>query len=85
MIHQNNARFYKSIIYDRDFTGLADSFEEGNRLADRFLEKGNQSKRVMTQRHHGIFVIGSCASSAVDDVYYFEKACKIQCEMMKMG
>lgn len=41
--------------------------------------------RVLTQHHHGVFVIGPCAACAVDDIYYFEKACKLQCEMMKMG
>jgi len=77
MIHQNSARFYKSIVYDREFSGLADSFDEGTRIADAMLKKGNETKRILTQKHHGVFAIGECAANTVDDIYFFEKACKL--------
>lgn len=85
MIHQNSARFYESVIYDREFTGLADSFEEGQRISNHFLKKQNLTKRVLTQQHHGVFVIGPSASCALDDTYFFEKACKLQVELIKIG
>ena len=77
MIHQNSARFYNSIIYDREFDGLADSMEAGTRIANVFLKPSNNKKRVLTQRHHGVFVAGASAALALYDVYWFEKACKI--------
>ena len=48
MIHQNHARFYKSVIYDREFNGLAYSFDEGKRMAEMFAKEGNENMRVMT-------------------------------------
>lgn len=48
MIHQNHARFYKSVIYDREFNGLAYSFDEGKRMAELFAKEGNENMRVMT-------------------------------------
>ena len=76
MIHQNSARFYNSIIYDREFSGLADSFKEGVRISNK-LKSADSRYRVLLQKHHGVFVIGPCASIAFDDVYWLEKACKV--------
>ena len=36
MVQQNCPRFYKSIIYDREFNGIVDNDEEGLRLAKLF-------------------------------------------------
>ena len=77
MVHQNSSRFYDSIIYDRNYNGLGECFEEGQRMADCFLGAGNESKRVMMQQNHGIFVIGPSASLAFDDTHWLEKACKV--------
>jgi len=42
-----------------------------------FLKKENQNKRVLLQKHHGVFIIGRSLDIAFDDTYWLEKACLI--------
>lgn len=35
--------------------------------------------------HHGVIVIGPNCWEAMDDLYFLEKCCKLQVELMKMG
>jgi len=39
----------------------------------------------MLLRHHGIIVIGPNCAEALEDLYYFEKSAKLQCELSSMG
>ena len=76
MVHQNSGMFYKSIVYDRHFTGLGDSFDKGNRMASIFLKPENELKRILLQKHHGVFVIAPSIQVAFFDLYFLEKACQ---------
>ena len=85
MIHQGSNRFYKSVLYYRDFNGLVDNDAEGNKIADEFLKAGNERKRIMQMHHHGLLVVGPNCWEAMDDLYFFEKTARLQVEMVKIG
>jgi len=50
-----------------------------------FLKKENKNKRIMLMKNHGITTIGPDVPQAMDDLYFFEKQARLQCEMEKMG
>ena len=83
IVHQNSARYYDSVVYYRDFGGLVDTDEEGNKLADCFEE--NDKSRVMLLRHHGIITVGPSATQALEDLYYFEISARVQVELRNSG
>ena len=70
-IDQNTARFYNRIAFDLSYGGMANSDEEGLRLA-RLL--GNKS--VMIMGNHGILVCATTVAEAYDVTYYLERACR---------
>lgn len=68
-IDNNTARFYGRTAYDRDFGGIADAEEEGERLADAIGDK-----TVLVMGNHGISIVGDTVAAAFEDLYFFEKA-----------
>ncbi|MFO1122415.1 MAG: class II aldolase and adducin N-terminal domain-containing protein [Hyphomicrobiales bacterium] len=70
-IDQNTARFYNRIAFDMDYGGMANSNEEGDRLA-RLM--GN--KQIMMMGNHGILVCAATVAEAFDLTYYLERACR---------
>ena len=72
-IDQNTARFYNRVAYDDGFAGMANTDEEGERLA-RAL--GN--KAVMMMGNHGVLVAAPTVAEAYDCMYYLERACQTQ-------
>ena len=70
-IDQNTARFYNRVAFDLSYGGMANSDEEGLRLA-RLL--GNKS--VMMMGNHGILVCAASVAEAYDVTYYLERACR---------
>ena len=83
MVQQNCARFYESISYDREFNGIVDNDTEGIRLGN--LLNLDKKHRIMTMRHHGVIVVGPSCAEAIEDLYYFEIACRLQVELKNMG
>ena len=75
MVQQNCARFFDSIVYDREFNGIVDNDTEGIRLGNLFLK--NTKNRVMSMRHHGVCVVGPSCAEAIEDLYYFEISCRL--------
>ena len=73
MLHQNSARFYNKIAYDKGYNGLATADEEGDRLAEVL---GN--KLVLFMGNHGVLVAASTIYEAFDSIYYIERACLYQ-------
>lgn len=69
-IDQNTARFYNRVALDMNYGGMANSDEEGDRLA-RLL--GNKS--IMMMGNHGILVCAATVAEAFDLTYYLERAC----------
>ncbi|XOV87527.1 MAG: class II aldolase/adducin family protein [Pseudomonadota bacterium] len=79
-LHQNACRFYDDIAYDHDYNGLADTRQEGERLA-----RCMGSKRVLFMANHGVIVVGPTIASAFDNLYYLERACQFQVLAMSTG
>ena len=70
---QTSAFFHGHIAYDDVYTGLADSLEEGERLA-RVL--GN--KQVIFMKNHGVLVVGNSVAQAYRRLYRLERVCRMQ-------
>jgi ribulose-5-phosphate 4-epimerase/fuculose-1-phosphate aldolase len=70
-IDQNTARFYHRAAYDMKYGGMANSDEEGDRLAALM---GN--RRTMMMGNHGVLVIAPTVGQAFDQLYYLERACQ---------
>lgn len=70
-IDQNTARFYNRLAFDLDYGGMANTDEEGDRLAGLM---GN--KRIMMLGNHGILVCAESVAEAYDLTFYLERACR---------
>ncbi len=70
-IDQNTARFFNRVVYDDHFGGIADSAEEGKRLAGLLGEH-----RIMMMGNHGVLVTADSVAQAFDTLYYLERACQ---------
>jgi ribulose-5-phosphate 4-epimerase/fuculose-1-phosphate aldolase len=70
-IEQNTARFYNRVAYDLGYEGMANSDQEGERLA-RLL--GN--RKTMMLGNHGVLVAAASVAEAFDELYYLERACQ---------
>lgn len=71
-IDQNTARYFNRVAVDLHYGGMADSVEEGARLAGLL---GNHSRLMMG--NHGILVASDNIGVAFDDIYTMERACQI--------
>ncbi|MCB1379849.1 MAG: class II aldolase/adducin family protein [Alphaproteobacteria bacterium] len=70
-IDQNTARFFNRVAFDMEFGGMANTEDEGDRLA-RLM--GN--KQIMMMGNHGILVCAATVAEAFDLTYYLERACR---------
>lgn len=73
MVSQNALRFADRIAYDEDYNGLGDHCDEGERMASKL---GNHSTLMLA--NHGPVCTGGTIGEAFDDLYYLEKAAKVQ-------
>jgi ribulose-5-phosphate 4-epimerase/fuculose-1-phosphate aldolase len=79
MCHQNSLRFYKDLAYD-SYNGLVLDDSEGKHLA-----KVMGDKRILIHRNHGVIVCGETVAQCFDDLYYLERAAKVQVLAMSTG
>jgi len=70
-IDQNTAGFFNRTAIDLDYGGLADDWQEGERLADAFGEQD-----VLMMGNHGVTVIGRSVAEAFERLYLLERACR---------
>ena len=70
-IDQNTMRFFGRLAIDEGFGGMGLSDDEGDRLAG-FLGDGN----VLLMGNHGVLVAADTVAAALDEMYYFERACE---------
>jgi ribulose-5-phosphate 4-epimerase/fuculose-1-phosphate aldolase len=70
-IDQNTARFYNRVAVDMSYGGMANTDDEGNRLAALL---GNKS--IMMMGNHGVMVCASTVAEAFDIMYYLERSCR---------
>jgi ribulose-5-phosphate 4-epimerase/fuculose-1-phosphate aldolase len=72
-LSQTEAFFDGHVAYDNTYTGLADSLEEGERLAT-VLGK----KHVIFMKNHGVLVVGDTVAQAYRRLYRLERVCRMQ-------
>ncbi len=77
---QTAAFFHGHIAYDDHYTGLADSLEEGERLA-RLLD----GKPIAFLKNHGVLVTGETVAQAYRRLYRLERVCRNQVLAMSTG
>jgi ribulose-5-phosphate 4-epimerase/fuculose-1-phosphate aldolase len=70
-IDQNTARFFNRVAVDNNYGGMANTDDEGDRLA-RLI--GN--KTIMMMGNHGVLVCASTVAEAYDLTYYLERSCR---------
>ena len=70
-IDQNTARFFNRVAVDMNYGGMANTDEEGDRLA-RLM--GNRS--IMMMGNHGLLICASTVAEAFDLTYYLERSCR---------
>ena len=70
-IDQNTARFFNRVAFDLDYGGMANTDEEGDRIAAKL---GN--KRILMLGNHGILVCAESVAEAYDLTYYLERAAR---------
>jgi ribulose-5-phosphate 4-epimerase/fuculose-1-phosphate aldolase len=70
-IDQNTARFFNRVALDMNYGGMANTDEEGDRIAKLI---GNKS--IMMMGNHGILVCAGTVAEAFDLTYYLERSCK---------
>ncbi len=72
-LSQTAAFFDGHIAYDDTYTGLADSLEEGERLAQLL-----GSRHVVFMKNHGALVVGDTVAQAYRRLYRLERVCRMQ-------
>ncbi|MEO5882264.1 MAG: class II aldolase/adducin family protein, partial [Caldimonas sp.] len=70
---QTAAFFQGQIAYDDTYTGVADSLEEGERLA-RLMG----TRPIVFMKNHGILVVGATVAQAYRRLYKLERVCRNQ-------
>ena len=70
-IDQNTMRFFGRLSIDEGFGGMGLSDDEGDRLAS-LLGDNN----VLLVGNHGVLVAADTVAAALDEMYYFERACE---------
>jgi ribulose-5-phosphate 4-epimerase/fuculose-1-phosphate aldolase len=70
-IDQNTARFFNRVAFDMNYGGMANSDEEGTRIA-RLM--GNKS--IMMMGNHGVLIAAGSVAEAFDLTYYLERSCR---------
>jgi ribulose-5-phosphate 4-epimerase/fuculose-1-phosphate aldolase len=70
-IDQNTARFFNRVAVDMGYGGMANSDEEGDRLARLMGNRG-----IMMMGNHGVLVCATTVAEAFDLTYYLERSCR---------
>jgi ribulose-5-phosphate 4-epimerase/fuculose-1-phosphate aldolase len=79
-VEQNALRFYGAIAYDDTYNGVVLDGGEGDRLAGCLGDK-----RVLFLASHGVIVVGPTVGQAFDDLYYLERAARVQVLALSTG
>jgi ribulose-5-phosphate 4-epimerase/fuculose-1-phosphate aldolase len=70
---QTAAFFHGQIAYDDDYTGLAATLEEGERLAEAM-----GTRPIVFMKNHGVLVTGATVAQAYRRLYRLERVCRNQ-------
>jgi ribulose-5-phosphate 4-epimerase/fuculose-1-phosphate aldolase len=80
MCTQNAFRFWNRIAYDEQYSGVALSNDEGDRMCRALGDKD-----ILFLRNHGVIVTGRSVAQAYDDLYYLERTSMVQVLAMQTG
>jgi ribulose-5-phosphate 4-epimerase/fuculose-1-phosphate aldolase len=80
MCTQNAFRYWDRIAYDEQYTGVALSNDEGERMC-----RAMGDKDILFLRNHGVIVSGPTVAQAYEDLYYLERAAMVQVLAMQTG
>lgn len=75
-----SCRFYGRVAYDRDYDGVALSDSVGERMAKTLAEA-----ELLFLGNHGVITAAPTVAQAFDDLYFVERAAKIQLLAMSSG
>ena len=78
--NQTAAFFHGHIAYDDDYSGTADSLEEGERLAGVIGDK-----QILFMKNHGVIVTGDNIGQAYKRLYKLERVCRTQVLALSTG
>jgi len=71
-IDQNTARYFNRVSVDTLYGGMADTVEEGARLAGLLADNSR-----LLMGNHGVMVTAPTIGEAFDDIWTLERACQI--------
>ena len=77
---QTAAYFHGHIAYDDNYSGTADTLEEGERLA-----RAIGDRHTLFMKSHGVLVTGSTVAQAYRRLYMLERVCRAQVLAMGTG
>jgi len=77
---QTALRFYGRIAVDENYNGLALDAREGDRIA---ASVGDAN--IVFLKNHGVLVLAASVAEAWDDLYYLERAARVQLLAMSSG
>jgi ribulose-5-phosphate 4-epimerase/fuculose-1-phosphate aldolase len=77
---QTAAFFHGQIAYDDDYTGVAATLEEGERLAAAM-----DGKPIVFMKNHGVLVTGDTVAQAYRRLYRIERVCRNQILALSTG
>jgi ribulose-5-phosphate 4-epimerase/fuculose-1-phosphate aldolase len=77
---QTAAFFHGQIAYDDDYTGVAASLEEGERLATLM-----GTRPIVFMKNHGVLVTGDSVGQAYRRLYRIERVCRNQILALSSG
>lgn len=80
MCTQNAFRFWNRIAYDEQYSGVALSNDEGDRMCQALGDRD-----ILFLRNHGVIVTGRTVAQAYDDLYYIERTAMVQVLAMQTG
>lgn len=76
---QDAMPFFEQVAY-HDYEGLSTDLDERQRLAQNLGDK-----QVMILRNHGMLTCGADVAEAFILMYYLERSCKVQIQVMSSG
>lgn len=78
-LNQISMAFYNRVAY-HDYEGISLDLDERDRI---FQSIGNKNHLIL--RNHGLLTVGRTVAEAFYYLYYLDKACEIQVNMMRTG
>jgi ribulose-5-phosphate 4-epimerase/fuculose-1-phosphate aldolase len=78
--NQTAVFFHGHIAYDDNYTGTADSLEEGERLAGVIGDK-----QILFMKNHGVIATGDNIAQAYKRLYKLERVCRTQILALSTG